>query len=56
MVTATQYHRLGDLRFSQYQAARTDGRDRGAGGADRLRPAGCGVVDGPEGPGSADGC
>ena len=55
MVTATQYHRLGALRFSQYQAARTDGRDWGAGGAVRLRPVGCGVVDGPEGPGSADG-
>ena len=55
-MTATQYHRLGDLRFSQYQAARTDGWDWGAGGADRLRPVGCGVVDVPEGPGSVDGC
>ena len=56
MVTAIQYHRLGDLRFSQYQAARTDGRDWGAGAADRLRPVGCGVEDVPEGPGSVDGC
>ncbi len=47
-MTATQYHRLGDLRFSQYQAARTDGRDWGADGAVRLRPVGCCVVDGAE--------
>ena len=48
-VTAPQYQRLGALRFSQYQAARTDGRRRTASGVRTVRSVGCGDVVGRPG-------
>ncbi|ERH20651.1 hypothetical protein HMPREF1549_01131 [Actinomyces johnsonii F0510] len=44
-VTAAQYHRLGALRFSQYQAARNEGRRNSAGVVCDAEAGGCdGVV------------